>query len=1188
MKKAKKLLSVILSIALVLSMVPVSTITAKAAEDSVTLDISQGIIVIDSDGYTQGDNDKVSHTGAYVISGTYTSSTAGETAIAVAAGADVDITLEDVTITMSGTNGTAMYIKSSYDSSTEVATGATVRLHLSGTSTLKSGIYAAGIQTSIYSTLIIDGDGSLYAYGGTGGAGIGGGYSTSRAYAYVADPSQNKSAGGLIVIKSGYVYAQGGSSGSGIGYGDYPTNPSDAETPTYVTEVYITGGTVYAYANGGTTSGYSSDMAAGIGSGGDQYNTSNVFGTTYDGVTGDAIIYASVISDSDDTSSWTGLICQSKVIVVYGDVTVDSLTVASGYTLVIPEGSSLTVTGDLTLSNNSSYSQSGTITVGGTLTNSATTFYVDYGNEAAMTDILSSAKSSAAIYYEVQFSTVSELEREVSFKTVTTFNSKTYAKEAASITASVEHAFITNVTGISSAGETLVNESAEYQTSIAITMPAASLAITATVTECVHSYVNGICSFCSHYEEPALVDDVYQIENLGQYLWFAALTRNDTTNAEFDTYNTAANAILLADIGTEEDPVTEMIGVATSYPYSGTFDGNYHTVTLDIAAQSASATGMFRSVKGATIKNVNVSGNINASTYQFGGSLIGRTESSATTTVEGCTSDATITSSKSGDGTHGGLIGVNYGTLTMNNCGFTGTIEGSSTNASGGLIGYTSSKVTISNSFHSATFDLSSTNCENFCRNTSYVTLVNCYYVNALNSSSTQGTQVTEDQVASGELAHLLQADQEELAWGQDITGDDVDETPVITDDTSKRVVTFAIELVDEDEEENETLVEECYVNSVVYDSYPVSDEEQSFYRFYDNEDLEEEIDTTTYIPETDVVLYAVVDYDYDAPTVEGVEDGATYEGDVTISISDDNIASIVVDGVTLDTTTASYTITADDASHTVTVADRAGNVTTVTFTVNKIVEATTEEATTEESTTEESTTTSSTTTTTTTTTTSAAVGTVLKDATGSSYKVTVAGASPEVTLTKAGSGMKGTVTINTVTIDGVTYKVTSIAAKAFKGNKNITKLTIGNNVTKIGASAFEGCTKLKSVTIGTGLVSIGKKAFFKCTALTKVNIKSKVLKTIGASAFEKCTKLKSFKSVSTVLKKIGKKCFNGDKKLKKVILKTTKLTKKGVGNKAFAGIAAKCTFKVPKKLIKSYKTIFVARGATSTIKVKK
>lgn len=75
--------------------------------------------------------------------------------------------------------------------------------------------------------------------------------------------------------------------------------------------------------------------------------------------------------------------------------------------------------------------------------------------------------------------------------------------------------------------------------------------------------------------------------------------------------------------------------------------------------------------------------------------------------------------------------------------------------------------------------------------------------------------------------------------------------------------------------------------------------------------------------------------------------------------------------------------------------------------------------------------------------------GKVIPDNQGNSYKVTKSDAKAgEVTFAKPNSSVKGTVKIlDTVTIDGITYKVTAVEANAFKNNKNITKVIIGNNV---------------------------------------------------------------------------------------------------------------------------------------------
>ncbi len=71
----------------------------------------------------------------------------------------------------------------------------------------------------------------------------------------------------------------------------------------------------------------------------------------------------------------------------------------------------------------------------------------------------------------------------------------------------------------------------------------------------------------------------------------------------------------------------------------------------------------------------------------------------------------------------------------------------------------------------------------------------------------------------------------------------------------------------------------------------------------------------------------------------------------------------------------------------------------------------------------------------------------------------------------------------STVTINGRNYKVTSIAANAFKNNKKLKTLVIGKNIKKIGAYAFYGTKNLKKITVKTKLLKaskIGKNAFQK------------------------------------------------------------------------------------------------------------
>lgn len=169
------------------------------------------------------------------------------------------------------------------------------------------------------------------------------------------------------------------------------------------------------------------------------------------------------------------------------------------------------------------------------------------------------------------------------------------------------------------------------------------------------------------------------------------------------------------------------------------------------------------------------------------------------------------------------------------------------------------------------------------------------------------------------------------------------------------------------------------------------------------------------------------------------------------------------------------------------------------TVSEEEITTAATEETTT--ATAEETTTTAVETTTTTYNNTTPAIGDLIISG-GYIYKIT---SSNTVTLKGFATGftVKSVVVLNTITYNGVKYKVTKVGNSAFKGETGITKVTIRKNVTDIGKNAFYGCTKLTKVTIRTGVTIIRKNAFKKCKKLKTVNITSTVLKDIKTNAFK-------------------------------------------------------------------------------------
>ncbi len=88
-----------------------------------------------------------------------------------------------------------------------------------------------------------------------------------------------------------------------------------------------------------------------------------------------------------------------------------------------------------------------------------------------------------------------------------------------------------------------------------------------------------------------------------------------------------------------------------------------------------------------------------------------------------------------------------------------------------------------------------------------------------------------------------------------------------------------------------------------------------------------------------------------------------------------------------------------------------------------------------------------------------------------------------------------------TVKIEGVTYKVTGVAANAFKNCRKLKNVTIGKNVTSIGKNAFKGCKKLAKVTIKSTKL---KKANFSNTSKKLVVKVPKKVKTKYKKLFKK------------------------------------------------------------------------------------
>lgn len=232
-----------------------------------------------------------------------------------------------------------------------------------------------------------------------------------------------------------------------------------------------------------------------------------------------------------------------------------------------------------------------------------------------------------------------------------------------------------------------------------------------------------------------------------------------------------------------------------------------------------------------TVRNVhskvNISSTSTASTPRIGGVVGGCPAQSSTTTIDRCTYSGTLNANEKG-GNYGGIVGyiLNNNTTKVNitNCLFDGKLQGSVNDNKaqlGGIIGYTRKGiVSVKNCLSVGTFEYESGNAMNigqFVGRITYdngntgLTFENNYYQNTgipvagTSGGAGEGTapvEVTEAQLASGEVCFALNGDQSEnVNWFQSLKKTFLAENYVITVNGGERATQTADVILEEQDD---------------------------------------------------------------------------------------------------------------------------------------------------------------------------------------------------------------------------------------------------------------------------------------------------------------------------------------------------------------------------------------------------
>ncbi len=252
--------------------------------------------------------------------------------------------------------------------------------------------------------------------------------------------------------------------------------------------------------------------------------------------------------------------------------------------------------------------------------------------------------------------------------------------------------------------------------------------------------------------EPYIIADANDWYIFGKYI------NEDAANVSDKYYKLAAT------FDNSKEPITEMIATDKNKPFCGKLDGNGRTLHIALKANSDDGCAPFRFLKSAIIKNLTVAGYA-ATSKKFGASIAvdNLNDGDNKTEITDCYSRVTIASTAEtlSDGTHGGFVGENHGSILFTRCAFLGRMLGSTAECNGGFVGW-NNDAAKSLTFSQCVFDpvwvtMSENNSKTFSRNDAKKPSIdqNTYFTYA-GWGTNQGTQAVALTTAPANLGNVV------------------------------------------------------------------------------------------------------------------------------------------------------------------------------------------------------------------------------------------------------------------------------------------------------------------------------------------------------------------------------------------------------------------------------------------------